>query len=110
MTNSDEARERLKAFARRLLETRDTLPAVLWTIYGPTRRDPRNNLIDDLSTLLAREEALEGALRPFADEFGEGVPRPDSFQVVGNLTLGDFRRAAALLNPDPLPETAEGDA
>lgn len=41
-------------------------------------------------------EAREG-LKPFSCEFGCGIPRPDEMKIYGNLTLGDFRRARAIL-------------
>lgn len=48
----------------------------------------------DLRTLLSALQEAREALGPFADEFGEYVPRQDSFALFGNLTLGHFRRAA----------------
>ena len=59
---------------------------------------PDADLTARVETLQARVGELEGALRPFADEFGE-LARPDDWQVFGNLVLGDFRRATALLTP-----------
>jgi len=59
---------------------------------------------DDLRTLLLALEEAERDLQeaakvvePFANEFGDGIPRPDSMKLYGNLRLGDFRRARAFL-------------
>lgn len=38
----------------------------------------------------ALAEAL-GAMEPFVDRFGAGIPRPDEFELFSGLTLGDFR-------------------
>lgn len=45
--------------------------------------------------LISRLEEAEKALEPFANRFGDDVPRPDSMPLFANLTLGDFRRASA---------------
>jgi hypothetical protein len=63
--------------------------------------------LEDLESLLqsaeaARDQALaqvgrlREALEPFANQYGD-VPRPDDFKLFADLTLGDFRRAAAAL-------------
>lgn len=59
------------------------------------------SLLSRLSAAADRERVLVEALTPFADEFGEGIQRDDSFQIVGNLTLGDFRNAARALTQEP---------
>lgn len=42
------------------------------------------------------QEAVK-VVEPFANEFGDDIPRPDSMKLYGNLRLGDFRRARAFL-------------
>jgi hypothetical protein len=63
--------------------------------------------VDEIESLKARIEELEGALRPFSDfanRFGD-TARDDSWQITqnpsgnGNLTMGDCRTARATLQP-----------
>jgi hypothetical protein len=62
-------------------------------VYGVEVVVEAQALLEPLLPLKGEGEVVE-ALRPFAEEFGDGIPRPDDWQVFGNLTLGDFRRAA----------------
>jgi hypothetical protein len=74
--------------------------------------------VADIRALLAREEALVGALREIVDvvlAMGVEYDRDEECDYVKINSfieeLDDLAEAALpLLNPDPLPETAEGDA
>lgn len=96
--------EFLLALMAAAAEERTRILSEVWEGYGHWKRlaedraTSANNLLTRARFAEARAEELEGALKPFADQFGE-LARPDDWQVFGNLVLGDFRRATDLLTP-----------
>lgn len=59
-----------------------------------TLLDQRDAAEDQLTAMKAERDGLREALEPFANEFGDGVPRNDDFKLYGNLRLGHFRKAS----------------
>jgi hypothetical protein len=115
-----EARERLAKLATLIVDGELIAEAVQYTYDTGSYGDDKRAMVADLRALLAEREALLAALKPFAaawEAVGSAWLRETSYRRNGKRTSmqariepEDFRRAAALLNPDPLPETAEGDA
>lgn len=71
-----------------------------WPVESRDARERVRHRLTRAAEALARQEELLAeagkVVEPFAEEFGDDIPRPDDFNLFGNLSLGHFRAAARL--------------
>lgn len=109
---SEETMRAWDHWRRLMTQTNSSLVRDFFEAWCDLQDEERTEAATALEALSARERVLREALKPFAtalDDWGDDTGQPDRWTawehpIAMNVTLGDFRRARASLDPLSIAE------